>query len=110
MENAVVERRSTAETELDLPTETLGKIIEIIQTILSTNIIVIIEMDVIITDTELLEISPDCLSSIVGVENSTPFTELDQALDVPGKILLLHSNRIITSACYIERDVLESSC
>ena len=45
METAVVERRSTAETELDLPTETLGKIIEIIQTILSTNIIVIIEMD-----------------------------------------------------------------
>ena len=30
LETAVVERRSTAETELDLPTESLGKIIEII--------------------------------------------------------------------------------
>ena len=46
-------------------------------------------MDVIIKDTELLEISPDCLSIIVGVENSTPFTELDEALELLGKISLL---------------------
>ena len=32
LETAVVERRSTAETELDLPTESLGKIIDIIET------------------------------------------------------------------------------
>ena len=32
-ETTVDERRSTAETELDLPTESLGKIIDIIQTI-----------------------------------------------------------------------------
>ena len=30
LETTVVERRSTAETELDLPTESLGKIIDII--------------------------------------------------------------------------------
>ena len=30
LETPVVERRSTAETELDLPTESLGKIIQII--------------------------------------------------------------------------------
>ena len=33
LQTAVVERRSTAETELDLQTESLGKIIDIIQTI-----------------------------------------------------------------------------
>ena len=33
VETAVVERRSTAETELDLPTESLGKMIDIIKTI-----------------------------------------------------------------------------
>ena len=31
LETAEVERRSTAETELDLPTESLGKIIDIIK-------------------------------------------------------------------------------
>ena len=33
LETPVVERRPTAETELDLPTESLGKIIEIFETI-----------------------------------------------------------------------------
>ena len=48
METAEVERRSTAETELDLPTESLGKIIDIIQTI--KHFQYIIEMDVLKSD------------------------------------------------------------
>ena len=39
LETPVVERRSTAETELHLPTEWLGKIIEIISTIQHSNLL-----------------------------------------------------------------------
>ena len=59
METAEVERRSTAETELDLPTESLGKIIDIIQTIKQFENI--IEMDVLnkkLEDEEIDEVTP----------------------------------------------------
>ena len=74
METAEVERRSTAETELDLPTESHGKMIDIILMINTFINKHIIEMDEIITDSEV-------------ERRSTAETELDLPTESLGKII-----------------------